>query len=184
MFLAAMNRPAETQAAIDEARKAGPAPESFVAEALLLDRGGKTDEAKTAFARAVDAGSTSGYAHYRLASLLWHADADRETLTRIESLLSQATALNIRDAQAYGFLGEVQSLLGTGDPLPLVLRAISLEPSEAAHHLTAARVLWRARKFDEALEQAQTALTLSRDDTMRSRANDVVNSLRKAKAGG
>src|SRR5205085_3963737 len=76
MFLAAMNRPAETQAAIDEARKAGPAPESFVAEALLLDRGGKTDEAKTAFARAVDAGSTSGYAHYRLASLLWHADAD------------------------------------------------------------------------------------------------------------
>jgi tetratricopeptide (TPR) repeat protein len=160
-----MRRPIEARAAIDEARKAGPsAPESFVAEALLLDRDGKNDEARAAFARAVDAGSTSAYAHYRLASLFSGSDADHDALTQLEKLLSQAVALNNRYAGAYAFLGEVRSQLGVGEPISLVLRAISLEPSEGNYRLRAASVLWRDRKYDDALKHAQAALRLAKDD--------------------
>ena len=185
LFHTAMKRPVEAQTAIEEARKADPsAPESFVAEALLLDRDGKRDEAKAAFTRAVDAHSTSGYAHYRLASLLWRRDADRDTLTQIEKLLSQAVNLNIRDADAYGFLGETRSQLGTDGALGLVLRAISLEPSESRHHLRAAAILWRARKYDEALKQAQAALQLATDDESRRQATEMVEGITRAQRGG
>jgi len=105
LFHVAMRRPVEARAAIEEARKVDPsAPESFVAEALLLDRDGKHDEAKAAFTRAVDAHSTSGYAHYRMASLLWRPDVDRDTLTQIEKLFNVAITLNNRDADAYASL--------------------------------------------------------------------------------
>lgn len=185
LFHTAMRRPVEAHAAIDEARKADPsAPESFVAEALLLDRDGRTDEAKAAFARAVDAHSTSGYAHYRLASILWRPDADHDALTRIETLFNRAIALNNKDADAYASLGDVRSLLGTGDPLGMVLRAISLEPSEANHHLRAASVLWRARKYDEALKQAQAALQLAQDDESRRRAQQMLDGITRARQGG
>jgi tetratricopeptide (TPR) repeat protein len=184
LFHAAMNRPAEAHAAIEEARKAdASSPESFVAEALLLDRDGKNDEAKTAFARAVEAGTTSAYAHYRLASLLWRSDADRGALTRLEQLLNSAITLNNRDADAYAFLGEVRSLLGTGEPLSLVLRAISLEPFEARHHLRAAGVLWRDRKYDEALKQAEAALRLAKDEESRRRAREMVDVITRAQRG-
>lgn len=184
LFHVAMKRPVEARAAIDEARKASPsAPESFVAEALLLDRDGKKDEAQAAFARAVDAGSTSAYAHYRLASLLWRSDADRDALTQLEKLLNNAITLNNRDADAYAFLGEVRSLLGTGESLSLVLRAISLEPSESRHHLRAASVLWRDRKYDEALKQAQAALQLAKDEESRRRAREMVDGITRAQRG-
>src|SRR5262245_5326292 len=98
LFHVAMRRPVEARAAIDEARKAGGAPGAEVADALLLDADNKDDAARAAFARAVDVGSTDAYAHYRLASLLWTRNADRETLTRVQTLLAKATALNFRYA--------------------------------------------------------------------------------------
>jgi tetratricopeptide (TPR) repeat protein len=184
LFHAAMNRPLEAHAAVEEARKADPsAPDAFVAEALLLDRDGKTGEAKAAFARAVDAGTTSAYAHYRLASLLWRADADRSTLAQLEKLLSSATTLNTRDAEAYAFLGEVRSQLGAGEALSLVLRAISLQPSESRHHLRAAGVLWRDRKYDDARRQAEIALELAKDDQSRRQASEMIDAIARAQRG-
>jgi tetratricopeptide (TPR) repeat protein len=183
LFHAAMNRPIEGRAAIDEARKAGPAPESFVAEALLLDLAGKKEEAKTAYASAADGGSTSAYAYYRLASLLWTKDADHDTLARVETLLERATSLNMRYADAYSELAEVKSILGTGDPMGLVLRAISLEPSEAHHRLAAANILWRAKNYDEALKYAESALSVAKDDETRRRATETIDDLRRAKGG-
>jgi hypothetical protein len=184
LFHAAMGRSDEARAAIEEARKAGPAPESFVAEAMLLDRAGKKDEAKAAYASAVDAGSTSAYAYYRLASLLWQKNADRDTMTRVEGLFAKATALNTRYADAYASLGEVKSILGTGEPMGLVLRAIALEPSEPYPRLAAADVLWRARKYDEAVKYAESALSLAIDDETRRRAAETIDGLRCAKGGG
>ena len=184
LFHAAMDRPVEARAAIEEARKAGPAPESFVAEAMLLDRAGKRDEAKAAYTSAVDGGSTSAYAHYRLGALMWPDNADRDQLSRVEALFAKATALNTRYADAYASLGEVKSILGTGEPMGLVLRAIALEPSEPHPRLTAANVLWRARKYDEALKYAESALSLAKDDETRRRANETIDGLRRAKGGG
>jgi len=182
LFHAAMGRPAEARAAIAEARKAGDAPDAFVAEALLLERDGKTEEAKAAYERATTAGATIEYAYYRLASLLWVADASVETMQRVDDLLSQAIKLNVRDAWAYASLGEVRSIRGTpGDPMGMVRRALSLEPGEAHHHLRAASVLWRQKKWDEALVQAQAARELATSDEMRRHATEMIDGLSRAR---
>jgi TPR repeat protein len=183
LFHAAMNRPAEARAAIADARKGdAPAPASYVAEGLLLDREQKGDDAQAAYARALEAGSTSSYAAYRLAELLWRGEPERPTLERIEKLLSQAIESNSRNAAASARLGEVRSILGTGDPLALVNRAISLEPSEAYYHLVAARVLWRQQKWDEASRHAQAAAALAQSEENTRAAREMIASLEQAKA--
>ena len=180
---AAMRRPEEAQRAIEEARKAGAAPDAFVAEALLLDGDRKLDEAQAAFARAVEAGSTHPYAHYRLASLMWRSQVDNGTLVRIEKHLNQAVTLNNRFAAAYAMLGDARSALAINDGLAMVLRAISLEPAESHYRLTAARVLRREGKFDDALKHAQIALSLADSDDERRRATDMIGMLTQAKGG-
>jgi len=182
LFHAAMGRPVEARAAIAEARKAGDAPDTFFVEALLLDRDGKTEEARAAYERAAAAGTTIEYAYYRLASLLWVANASDETLQRVEDLLSQAIKLNVRDAWAYASLGEVRSMRGsTNDPMGMVRRALSLEPGEAHHHLRAASVLWRQKKWDEALIQAQAARELADNDEMRHHATEMIDGITRAR---
>ena len=86
---------------------------------------GKRDEAKAAYAKAVELGSTSAFAHYRLASLTWQPSPSRETLAEIEKHLAKAVSLNNRYAAAYAWLGETRAALGTGDPMGLIRRAIS-----------------------------------------------------------
>jgi tetratricopeptide (TPR) repeat protein len=187
LFHAAMGRPVEARAAIAEMRKAAPdAPDGFLAEALLLDREDKRDEAVAAFTRAIDGGSTSPYAPYRLAMLLWPPDADREIFARIEKLLGQAISLSNKNADAYSRFAEARSILGTGEPVPFLVQAIKLEPAEADHRLTAARVLWRQRKYDDALTQAKTAMTLARSDEQRQAATKMMAAIEQAKtqAGG
>ena len=182
LFHAAMDRPLEARAAIAEARKGdASAPDSFAAEAILLDREGKIDEARAAYERATGAGSAIGYAYYRLASLLWRPDPDPATLKRVEALLAEAIARNTRDAWAYAWIGEVRAILGTGEPLGMVLRAISLDPSEPQHRLRAANVLWRQRKYDEALKHAQSALELASDEETRRRAKEAIDGITRAK---
>jgi TPR repeat protein len=108
-------------------------------------------------------------------------EPSRPTLEQIEKLLSQAIETNTRNAIAYARLGEVKSILETGDPLPLVNRAISLEPSEAYYHLVAARVLWRQQKWDEATGHAQTAAALAHSDENRPAAREMIAALEQAK---
>jgi len=52
--------------------------------------------------------------------------------------------------------------------------------------LTAARVLWRQQKYDEALKQAQVASALARTDDKRRQANEMIAAIEEAKrrAGG
>ena len=85
--------------------------------------------------------------------------------------------MNTRDAWAYASLGEVRSQRGSSDdPMGVVRRALALEPGEAYHHLRAASVLWRQKKYDEALAQAQAARDLADDDQVRQRAADMSGS--------
>jgi tetratricopeptide (TPR) repeat protein len=181
LFHAAMRRPAEASAAVAAARQAGQAPDSFVAEGLLFDADGKQDDAQAAYAHAVEAGATDAYAYYRLASLTWRGNADRATLQKLEPLLQKAVDLNNRYAAAYAMLGEVHSILDDGDGLGFVMRAISLDPSNGYHHLAAARVLLRARRYDDALQQAAAAYSLAKDDALRRQVDDVTASIQRAK---
>jgi len=186
LFHVAMNRPPDARAAIDEARKAGPAPGSYEAEAELLDREGKRDDAVAAYERAVDGGAASAYAYRRLASLLWRKSGNpsHDDMTQIASLLGKATGLNTRDDYAYAMLGEARSILGEKDGLGLVRRAISLAPQKADHHLTAARVLARERSFDEAQKEVEAAMALARTDDERQRGRELVQWLQTARGRG
>jgi tetratricopeptide (TPR) repeat protein len=180
LFHTAMRRPAEARAAIAEARTTSTtAPDSYVAEGLLLDRDGKPEEARAALARAVAGGSTNAYAYYRLAGLRWGPNPDRETLVEIEKLLARSAELNPRHAWTYASFGEVRSLLGTGEALGLVSRAIKLDPSEPSHRLTAARILLRAGQHGEALKAVQAALALASTDEDRSRARELQQAIER-----
>ena len=184
LFHTAMDRPTEAREAIDAARKAGTAPDSWVAEALLLEHAGKLDDARAAYEHAVDAGTTDGYAYYRLASLIWHNSVDNATLTKVAALLDKAIAANNRDANAYAMLAEARSSLGTGDAEGMALRAVALEPSNAFAHYAVARVLRDERHYDDALLQAETAATLATDQGMRQNAMILEDAIRRAKSGG
>jgi tetratricopeptide (TPR) repeat protein len=186
LFHVAMNRPADARAAIDEARKAGSAPGSYEAEAELLDREGKHDDAVAAYQRAVDGGASSAYAYRRLASLLWRRSGNpsHDDMMQIASLLGKATGLNTRDDYAYAMLGEARSILGEKDGLGLVRRAISLAPQEADHHLTAARVLARERNFDGAQKEVEAAVALARTDDERQRGRELAQWLQTARGPG
>jgi hypothetical protein len=173
LFHVAMQRPAEARALIEDARKAGGAADAEVADAMRLDQDDKQDDAVAAYTRAVDAGTTDAYAHYRLATLLWRRDADRDLLTRIRGLVAKAAALNTRYAAAYDFLASLDDQLRSGDPPALALRAVSLEPADAHHRLTAARLLGNAHRYDEALKQLDAAVELADSDAMTREAADL-----------
>jgi Tfp pilus assembly protein PilF len=185
LFLAAINRPIEARASIEQARKEGPAPDSWTAEALLLDREDKSDEAIAAYTRATDAGTANGYAYYRLASLMWRGDVDQATLTKVSALLDKAITLNPRHANAYAMAAEAHAALGAKNADGLAMRAISLDPSSAFVHYAAAIVLRRAGKYDDALQQASAAMQLAGGDAqMRERASNLAEAIRHAKGGG
>ena len=184
-FHAAMNRPVEARAAIAEARKADPnAAGSYAVEGVLFDREEKRDEAKAAYAKAAELESTSAFAHYRLASLTWQPSPSRETLAEIEKHLAKAISLNNRYAAAYAWLGETRAALGTGDPMGLIRRAISIEPREAHHRLRAARVLVRQGKPAEARPDAEAALALAETDADRREAQELLDTIARARPGG
>lgn len=181
LFHAAMKRPVEARAAIAEARTADPAAaDSYAAEAFLLEAEGKPEEARAALTRATENGATIAHAYYALARKMLGPNPDKATLVEVEKLLSRTIDLNIRHAWGYALLGEVRSLLGSTAAMGLVARAVTLEPAEPEHRLTAARILWRARQHEEALKVVQVALSLASNDEARSRATD----LRKAIESG
>src|SRR5260221_3588200 len=113
-------------------------------------------EARTAYARAVQQGSTNPQAHFRLAVLESRPNADRDALLQIEKHLTRAVELNDRLAPAYAYLGEVKAALDpkTEGALPLVRRAIALEPAEPGHRLAAGRVFWRMGSLDDTRREA------------------------------
>ena len=166
LFHVTMGRPVEARAAIAEARKAGGSPDADVAEGLLADTDNKADDARAALTRATDAGTTDAYAYYRLASLLWRPDADRATLERLQTLLKKCVDLNLRYAAGYDFLASINDQLGAADASGLALRAVALEPGDAHHHLTAARLLGREKRYDLALQHVQAAQELADTDAL------------------
>ena len=177
-----MGRPTEARASIDEARKLDPNNAgSFVAEGLLFDKNGERDQARTAFNKAADLGSSNAYAYYRSAVLKWPAgpQPDQQVLKEMETALSRATELNGSYADAYASLAEVRAALRKPAPevLPLLVRAVELEPSSAWHRLTAAYVFWRYDNIADARKAAQAALSLADTEKERAEAQSLLSQL-------
>ena len=182
LWHAVMGRPVEARAAIAQARKIDAnAAAAYTAEALLLDREDKEADAKVAFAKAVELGTTSAYAHYRLATLTWQPQPSAALLKDIDGLLAKAIERNVRYAAAYVWLGEIRAASGTPDVgIGFIRRAIALEPREASHRLRAADVMLDQAKFPEARSDAQAALALANDDRERRAAQELLDRIAKA----
>jgi tetratricopeptide (TPR) repeat protein len=183
-FQVAMGRPVEARALIDEARKADAnAAGVSLAEALLLDREGQRDDARSAYGRAVTLGTGSAWAHYRLATLEWAGSRpDQGGLQRIEQHLSRAVELHPSFAAAYASLAEVRAALGQpqADVLPLLRKAITLEPGEPWHRLVGARVLWRYGAAAEARRIAEEVRAGADSEEARREAERLLAEIPKA----
>jgi tetratricopeptide (TPR) repeat protein len=179
---AAMRRPGEARALLDEAKKAAPELAAvWEVEATLAEAEKDADRARSAYGKAVELGSTSYRAHYRYAQLSWRPDADDEALKRVEKSLARAIELNHDYAPGYSFLAEVMARLGrAADALPLARRAVKLEPENSYHRVALARVLWAAGNRDEALREAEAGLAAATDDQDRRQAQEMLEFLRKA----
>ncbi len=181
-FYVAMGRPIEARKSIDEAHKADPAePESYTAEGQLLEHEGKRAEAVAAYKSAIDHRSQNAYPYYRSGVLSWRQNPDRETLAALDKQFARAVELNNRYASAYAALAEARSALDANSDTAesLVMRAIGLEPFEPEHHMSAARVLWRLNRRDDARKQAQTAVSLARTPQERDEAQRLLTSIPK-----
>jgi tetratricopeptide (TPR) repeat protein len=165
-FLVSMNRPAEAQAMITQARKVEPnSAAATTAEALLLDRAGDREAAKAAYEKAVSQGSTSAYSRYRLA-VLSRPGADTSGLEQIEQHLAKAVELNPNFAAAHASLAETRAELNRSQAMivPHMHKAVSLEPGYVWHRILAARTLARLGAVPEARKTIETARKLATDD--------------------
>ena len=171
---ATFRRPVEARAAIAAAganRGAG----TYDVEALLLDREGKRDEARAAYAKAAELNSDSFYTHYRLATLIWTANADADTRRRIETLLRRSVALNSFYSPSHAFLADTIARGATpADALPIAIRAASLDVTSASARMTLARVLGRLGRRDEAIGHARASRAMAQTDDERGAAEELI----------
>ncbi|MFI5183335.1 MAG: tetratricopeptide repeat protein [Vicinamibacteria bacterium] len=178
---AAMRRPVEARALLQEATQADPALAlAHEVEGLLWDQENKPDEARKEYSRAVELGSGSFYAHYRNAQLLSRPRADHETLVRMDASLERARALNPDFAAAWSFGAEIKVSLGEAElGLALARRAVALEPRRSYHRVALARVLWRLSKREEAQREADQGLALAQTPQEKTRAQEFLDFMRK-----
>jgi tetratricopeptide (TPR) repeat protein len=169
LFHAAMKRPVEARALLEEARKTEPnLPLVFETEARLMENDNRTAEARALFGKAVDAGSDSFYAHYRFATLTYAPGASADDLEKAERSLDTATRLNPISASSYLMLGELRMQRGrAAEGVAPLERAVALEPDRVRNRVSLARALSAARRPEEAQRVLQEAMAMASDDMER-----------------
>ena len=185
-FHAAMHRLTEARALIAEARKIDSAlAAAYVVEGLVFDAENNFQGAGTAFTKAVELGAPSAYAHYRWAQLNVGLQPDEAALAGIDKALTRAVELDSSFANAHSFLAQTRSALGrpVDETVPLVRRAIALEPSEPYHRLVAARIYLRARSYVAAQGEARAALAMQPTESQRREAEELLTSIERMQKG-
>jgi tetratricopeptide (TPR) repeat protein len=146
----------------------------------LLDlREDRQEEARRRVSRAVELDSQSFLMHYLHAILNMGPGDTRESLALVEQSLRRSTALNHNFAPAYALLAEVAAYR-SGDyrsALPLVRRAVSLEPGVVSHRLAAGRLLSGMGQREEAGLEGKRALAAARSEEDRRAAQHFLDSL-------
>jgi tetratricopeptide (TPR) repeat protein len=172
----ALNRPVEARALAAEAAQADPSsPGPSEVEAQLLEREGKRDEAREAFARAVELGSQRAFVHYRLAQLRFTQNADAGQLGLREATLRRAHELDPTDANVMSFLAETLAAQGRlEDAAALGKKAVEADPTSSYHRLVMARIARDLGRLEDAIAIAESAVAAADDDAERSRAQQYV----------
>lgn len=176
-FLSAMREPAPAARALAEsAQKADPnQPVAHEVVGLIADDENRPDEARPAFALAVEHGSQSFYAHYRLAQLLWKPGNDRGTLERIAKVLEKSAQLNPDHAWSHRYLADTRVSLGdAAAALEPARKAVLLAPGEPFHRSTLARVLGSVGQLDAAQQEAGRSLALAKTDEEKRQARELM----------
>jgi tetratricopeptide (TPR) repeat protein len=168
-FHAAMARPVEARAEIDQSRKLDARlAATYEVEGGLLEAEQKHEEAARAFAKAIELDSDNFYPYFRLAALTWKPGADTQTLQDLKKWLSRAVLLNNAFAPAFVNLSNVLlQLHQPADALVPARQAVALDPAETSYRLALAEALWNASQRDEAINEARTALANARTESER-----------------
>jgi tetratricopeptide (TPR) repeat protein len=176
-FHVAMNRPVDARALIAEGRKtAMPAVAGFEAEAMLLDREGKRDDALAAFLKAEELRSENFFVHYRLATLTFPATPTAESLAPLETRLRRAVELNDAYSASLGLLANILVTRNQAEAaLVFAKRAATLEPGDAPARAAFARALWAGGQRPEAMGHARAALSLAQDDAQRRQVQELID---------
>lgn len=173
---AAMRRPVEARAELAAVRAAEPGPALFEVEAVLSDIEQKPDDARAAYAKAVELGSTNFLAYYRAATLMTGANADAAAFAGADQLLKRAVTLNDRFAGTYAALGKTAMHLPRGgEAVAAGKRAVALDPASVWHRLSLARIFWGLSQKDDALRQAREALAIARTDDEKHAAQQLID---------
>ena len=166
-YMSAMDEPAPLTRALAESALAADRAEPVAHEVLgvLADKESRVEDAREAFARAVENGSLSYHAHYRLAQLLWKPDNDPATLARIAAVLEKAVQLNPDHAWSHRYLADTRVSLGNASTaLEPARKAVVLAPGESNHRRTLARTLGALGQLDAAQREAAIAQGVARTE--------------------
>jgi tetratricopeptide (TPR) repeat protein len=180
-YHAAMNRPADARAVIAQTKERSPGGAMADIDGMLFDREGKRQEARAAYAAAVDARTRNFFAYYRLAALESVQNPDAATLARVETLLRRSTELNDRFAPAQAMLADVMTIQGrAADAIDVAKRAVALDPSQVNSRLALARALWRSSRISDARGHVLAARTLASSDQEREAVQTMLDALDRA----
>ncbi len=163
-FHVATGRPVEARATAATVLKGDPAsPVVDDIEGMIHDYEQNTQAAIAAFEKAVAAGSTSYWTHYRLASVRLNTGVEGAQMAEVDALLERASALEPSFAPAHAQLATAQINRGQIEPaIAAARRAVELDPGNLSYRSLLARILTRATQTEEALKIAREGLAMAR----------------------
>jgi tetratricopeptide (TPR) repeat protein len=178
-FHVAMGRPVEARLLLAEAREAdAAAPAADDVEGMLLDREQKSAEAQVAFGKAVSAGSTNFWTHYRLTTLAPPQGRGPEALRTAAGHVERAATLNPNYPFAFAYLASLRAALDEHEQaIQAAIRAVALDPADVTSRLVAARCLGHLSRQGDAIAIAREALRLARTDQERRSAQSLLSIL-------
>jgi TPR repeat protein len=181
LFQADRNRPVEARAALGEALRLDPQqPDALEGLGTLALWESKLDDARRLLGEAVQLPGASAVAHYSYALVLLHdSPPAEERQAQALSSLERSVALDPAFVDALVMLAQVMANRGADVEtiLGLMRRAVEIEPGVFEHRLTAARLLLRCGRVEQARDLAAHLLARGRSQDERNAARSVLASL-------
>ena len=168
-FHVATNRPADARATLDRL-KLSDAKQPVLAdtEGLLDDAERKPEDARAAFGRAMDLGSTNFYTYDRWATLSQPSASDDGARAKVEQSLARSVELNGRFSPAQSMLAFVKMQHGHADEaLIAAQQAVALQPDDVNARIILVSVLTALGRRDIAQREAAAAMPLAKNDAQR-----------------
>jgi TonB family protein len=137
-------------------------------EGLLDDAERKPEDARAAFGRAMDLGSTNFYPYYRWATLSQPSASDDGARAKVEQSLARSVDLNGRFSPAQSMLAFIRLQRGHADEaLTAAQQAVALQSDDVNARIILVSVLTVLGRRDVAQREAAAAMPLAKSDAQR-----------------